>query len=133
MLSNFNSEAVLDRETGLVWEKTPDSSFDNNWNTARRNCANKNVGGVGRIGWRLPSLAELSSLVDRSNSNPALPTGHPFIGVRSFYYWSATSDAAFPASSAWFVNFGIEDVQPGDKGISTLAWCVRGGMNADAY
>ena len=40
----------------------------------------------GTKGWRLPSVAELASLVDPANSNPALPTGHPFSNVQSPFY-----------------------------------------------
>ena len=61
VLSEFNNEAVLDRETGLVWERTP-STQAVQWPNARLLCAQKGVGGRG--GWRLPAFDELSSLVD---------------------------------------------------------------------
>src|SRR5437867_880208 len=67
--------AVLDRETGLVWEQSPDTSL-RQWFVAVTHCYQKSVGG--RKGWRLPSVEELASLVNASNSSPALPTGHPF-------------------------------------------------------
>src|SRR5215475_11987991 len=63
-LQDFQGQAVLDKETGLVWEKSP-STTPLVWEEARgfpQGCANKNVGG--RKGWRLPSFAELASLVD---------------------------------------------------------------------
>ena len=55
----------------------------------RQHCPNKNVGG--RKSWRLPSFPELASLIDPSNANPTLPTGHPFTNVQSAHYWSATA------------------------------------------
>ena len=59
ILQAFNSDAVLDKETGLVWEKSPQTTAVSSANV-RLTCANKAVGG--RKGWRLPSLTELSSL-----------------------------------------------------------------------
>src|SRR5882672_6754171 len=76
VLANMNSDAVLDRETGLVWEKAP-SGAARTWHDARSFCANKSTGG--RKGWRLPSLPEMTSLLDPTTSNPALPAGHPFV------------------------------------------------------
>ena len=78
VLLNMNSEAVLDRETGLVWEKSP-SQTTRNWNDSIEHCSVRNTGG--RMGWRLPTMPELFSLVDPSQSSPALPVGHPFLGV----------------------------------------------------
>src|SRR2546427_3494690 len=63
VLSNFNSEAVLDRNTGLVWEKSPGTG-PGPWSGARSFCIDKNVGS--QKGWRLPSIPELSSLIDPS-------------------------------------------------------------------
>ena len=44
ILPAFNSEAVLDKETGLVWEKSPQTTTAR-WSAARRICTEKNVGG----------------------------------------------------------------------------------------
>ncbi|MGH7216047.1 MAG: hypothetical protein ACREIG_02295, partial [Nitrospiraceae bacterium] len=44
VLAAFNNEAVLDKETGLVWEKSPQSAAVSSLN-ARLACANKAVGG----------------------------------------------------------------------------------------
>jgi len=138
VMTDWNSEAVLDRETGLVWEKTPTSTPVANptsWLNARLTCANKSVGG--RKGWRLPSIPELASLIDPNvTPGPTLPPGHPFTtGVQSADYWSATTNADDPTGAAWFVFFGDGGVGlDGKTGIDTFrAWCVRGGMNADAY
>ena len=104
----FNNEAVLDKETQLVWEKSPDA-ISHDWSTARGVCADKNVGG--RKGWRLPSMPELTSLIDPSvpTPGPTLPAGHPFTNVVANLgtpqgYYSATTSAT-DSSSAWAVSF----------------------------
>jgi len=132
VLSEFNNEAVLDRETQLVWQRSPDI-FTLDWKNARFGCANLTTGN--RKGWRLPSIPELASLVDPANNNPALPTGHPFFNVQSSFYWSATTDAVNP-TDAWGVRFDFGGLVPGNKaGLVGFFhfWCVRGGMNADQY
>jgi hypothetical protein len=137
VLPEFNGEAVLDKETQLVWEKSP-LTTSHLWDftagfseSALVQCTSRTTGG--RKGWRLPSVHELASLVDPTNSNPSLPTGHPFTTVQSFYYWSATTSAGLP-THAWFVTFGSGHVDHGPKdGVSVHVWCVRGGMNAEQY
>jgi Protein of unknown function (DUF1566) len=134
VLSNFNIQAVLDRETGLVWEKSPQTTAED-WFVARRTCANKTIGN--RKGWRLPSLPELASLIDPSvaalpgPSNPALPAGHPF-NVESGRYWSATTHVQNP-TDAWVMFVYGGHVTFALKTNSGQVWCVRGGMNAEAY
>ena len=81
ILSNFNSDAVLDRETGLVWTRQTLRERDGR-DLAARDCATLAVGS--RMGWRLPTVSELQSLVEHVNPvNPALgatlPAGHPFV------------------------------------------------------
>jgi hypothetical protein len=130
VLSNFASNAVLDRETGLVWEKAPGTGSVS-WLNAQIACNVKTVGN--RKGWRLPTLQELASLVDgdpANTSSPRLPLGHPFINVQSSFYWSATT-LAVNTSSAWFVHFDIGFVGFVDKGFGSFVWCVRGGQGVD--
>lgn len=132
VLTEFGGAAVLDKETQLVWEKSP-ATTPQTWNGARFACIKTNVGG--RKGWRLPSIPELASLVDPANSIPTLPTTHPFIGnFTSYPYWSAATVADQP-TLAWVVSFFDGDVVNLAKNdpFLGLAWCVRGGMNADAY
>jgi hypothetical protein len=134
LLSDFGNAAVRDNETGLVWEKSPDPT-PVLWTDALLICANKNVGN--RKGWRLPSIAELASLVDPSvgSPGPTLPTGHPFVNIQSSQakgYWSATSMAA-NAALAWHVFFDNGAVTGNAKTVTDYVWCVRGAMNADVY
>ena len=130
LLSAFNHEAVLDKETGLVWERSP-QTMSARWIVARRICIEKNVGG--HKGWRLPSLEELTSLVDPSIAppGPTLPPGHPFLTVQSTVYWSATR-VDEDARGSWAIHFGLGG---GATFInwahSVPSWCVRDGAKAD--
>jgi hypothetical protein len=130
ILPAFNNEAVLDKETGLVWERSPQPTSAR-WIAARRICMEKNVGG--QKGWRLPSLQELTSLVDPSIAppGPTLPPGHPFLTVQSTVYWTATR-VDEDAKGSWAVHFGLGG---GSTFInwahSVQSWCVRDGTNVD--
>ena len=121
--------AVLDRETGLVWEQSPSASTIN-WDNAHGNCIELRTGG--RLGWRLPTVQELASLVDPSVHfpGPTLPSGHPFSNVQSDRYWSATTQETI-ANFAFDVNFFVGFVNADSKGSDHFAWCVRGGQGAD--
>ena len=136
VLADFANAAVLDRETGLVWEQAPDM-IHRTWADARLSCVSKVVGS--RMGWRLPSFPELASLIDGGNvhfPDPALPAGHPFTNVVGTHYWSATTMAEPNPTSdawAWILDFEEATVVPHPKLFGGIAWCVRGAMNTDSY
>src|SRR5207248_847106 len=99
VLAQFGNAAVLDQETGLVWHRSP-SATKLPWSsiqveTAAIYCNVRPVGN--RLGWRLPTIKELASLVDPTQFQPSLPAGHPFIltpeqqSAQSGEFWSATS------------------------------------------
>ena len=106
VLTNWNSEAVLDRETGLVWQRTPqDPSGTGTYQQAAISCYQTKTGG--RFGWRLPALEELMSLVDPTQSNPALPAGHPFQQILPApFYWSASTRFPPTETTSGVTTFG---------------------------
>lgn len=114
--------AVLDKETGLVWERTP-STIEREWGVAQVACNRKVTGG--RHGWGLPTIQQLTSLL-------RLPDGHPFIlgdVTLTTNFWSATSLADTP-DLAWAANSITGEA--GHNASKTFfvnfrAWCVRGG------
>lgn len=141
VLNEFNNEAVLDRETGLVWERSP-STQALAWPDARLFCAQKAVGGRG--GWRLPAFNELASLVDPTITSPGvprLPAGHPFQNVQAGSYWSATVFAEQPGFTMvvfFFVVSGSDaPIGVNDANIAGApkhVWAVRGGSQGpDSY
>jgi len=133
VLTNFNSEAVLDRETGLVWQKSP-SATHQTWFAALDACTLLTAGS--RQGWRLPTIQELRSLVDMTQS-PALPVGHPFTNVQvGFFdqYWSVSTSFFTVVDTAYVVSFlHPNDIISTDKisSSNTSTWCVRGGSGIE--
>ncbi|MBS0155247.1 MAG: DUF1566 domain-containing protein [Nitrospira sp.] len=128
VLENFNSEAVLDQNTGLVWERSPVTVLTD-WKSARFSCLNKTIGG--QRGWRLPSIVELTSLLDPSvqDSGSMLPSGHPFLNNPSGFYWSASADGE--SSKAWHLHLSNGHVHMTGKASTFKAWCVRGASTGD--
>jgi hypothetical protein len=131
----LGTEAVLDRETGLVWERTPHNMY-NSWSHATRACHAQIK--AGRKGWRLPRIEELQSLVDPSQEIPALPSGHPFSDVllntfpEGIFYWTHTTSAD-DHGRAYVVDFNYGGVWTRQKGENHPIWCVRGGHGTDGW
>jgi hypothetical protein len=121
--------AVLDRETGLVWQRSPSASTEV-WLDAQVFCGDQSFGN--RMGWRLPTIQELASLVDRTvgSPGPQIPAGHPFMNVQQARYWSATTTAV-DVGSSWVIDFRFGEMTGSGKTIPELLWCVRGGQGVD--
>jgi Protein of unknown function (DUF1566) len=121
VLKAFADAAVLDQETGLVWEREPAATM-HSWSGAIEACTTRLIGA--RNGWRLPTVSELRSLVPIEAA--ALPDGHPFLAPNGVYWTSTlypgdtelafTGDLASPTGPVFNASTN-----------STLgAWCVRG-------
>lgn len=59
---------------------------------------------LGASDWDLPTIEELSLVIDRTRYSPAINTDF-FRDIQNDWYWSKTP-AAWSSSSAWFVDFG---------------------------
>ena len=120
--------AVLDRETGLVWEREPsENTLD--WDTAFDHCRDRNVGG--RLGWRVPTVAEVQSLLDEAATD-GLPADHPFVYTGpNVTFWSSSRDTASPSTRS--IRVSIDDGTAVDEltGSAHRTWCVRGPGGVD--
>jgi hypothetical protein len=100
---------VTDNMTGLVWLKNANRFGMSTWSDALNDCNTLADDGIGLNDgsiagdWRLPNIRELRSLIDYSQSSPALPNGHPFSGVQTDIYWSSTTFKA-SANHKWHVE-----------------------------
>lgn len=124
-------QAVLDKETGLVWERSPAAS-PSQWETAVFSCYLIDLGR--RKGWRLPTVEELSSLIDTVQTSPALPDDHPFINLHigpGDAYWTQTTSPSDP-TLALQISFESGFLGISHKTSSFYSLCVRGGHGFDS-
>jgi len=125
---------VTDNLTGLRWLKNANCYGIRNWAAAVTDANNLKNGECGLSDgsaageWRLANLKELHSLTDFSNYSPALPTGHPFTGVQSGYYWSSNTVASY-TDNRWYVDMRNGIVYYYYKTNSYYVWPVRGGLD----
>lgn len=124
----MDGEAVLDKETGLVWEQSPETTRSN-WGQAFVRCQSIQTGG--RMGWRLPRIEELASLMALRLSGMALPAGHPFRNIDANNYWSATTSPIDSSVARMMIVVGLVDQVPASKSSLQGVWCVRGGQGYD--
>ena len=144
VLADFDDEAVLDRETGLVWQRSPgtenvlwgDTPSSFGGSQAVDNCLTLNIGD--RSGWRVPSIEELKSLMIFSNAEGtvALPPGHPFQNLPSSCsqfncatYWTSTDS---PDGVRGFIQdigsaSGVTTTTRAGDNPAARVWCVRTG------
>ena len=116
---------VTDNLTGLMWVKDANFSGLKTWANALISI--KDLTMCRYSDWRMPNSKELFSLVDRSQSNPALPTLHPFTNVQSGIddlYWSSTS-YAFDPTGAWTIDMLLGGLIPLLKTEQAFVWPVR--------
>jgi hypothetical protein len=92
---------IMDRVTGLMWQQATDPGLYD-WQQALDYCSSLTLGCYDD--WRLPTVRELSTLVDS-----AIPSPGPMINAEYFpdtmadTYWSSTIVSGGPAD-AWVLN-----------------------------
>ena len=91
---------VSDELSGNVWLQDTGCRGSSNWAEAL-----KSVHELGRgvnfdctdhtpsvrLGWRLPTVRDLISLLDFGQTDPAFPMGHPFTGPASSIFWTSSN------------------------------------------
>jgi uncharacterized protein DUF1566 len=97
---DYTEMTTKDVETGLTWERTASDPLLRSHAAAR--CADLQIAGAT---WRLPTIAELASIVDVEKAEaPRLdPLAFPPVLNQGDWTWSSTSGAMKP-SVAWTVR-----------------------------
>jgi Protein of unknown function (DUF1566) len=107
-----DGQEVTDTKTGLIWRRCAEgmtasggacagtaSTFTHEAALTR---ASTQVTATG-VAWRLPNVKELTSIADKTRSNPAIDTT-AFPATPASYFWSS-SPYVGNASYAWGVSF----------------------------
>ena len=139
---------VTDNLTGLMWTKNGSTPVVDTcpagimtWQDALDFVACLNAKKyLGYEDWRLPNRKEFFSLIDCSQVNPALPTGHPFVNLTTepnSNYWASTSAGAYSNAVAWLAMIKNEGGIGGtwknnQAGYNYQVWPVRGGLSNPA-
>lgn len=110
---------VTDSRSGLVWQQAIDGETYF-FPEAKTVCAGLSLDGTG---WRVPTKAELESIVDRGRYNPAIdPTAFP--GTPSASFWSSSPHPALPGA-AYYVSFTGGNTDRADTFVEGHVRCVR--------
>jgi len=127
---------VTDKRSGLVWQQNIGVSFAGacaaryasasvavdacTWEQAKSYCASLRLTGTE---WRLPTRAELESIVDTSRSSPALDV-RLFPDTLAQWFWSSSAKVN-STDSAWFVDFSAGSASYKAKSTALRVRCVR--------
>jgi len=110
---------VTDLRCGLVWQRTSDTRT-RGWDDSQAYCAGLSLAGGS---WRLPTKAELESLVDDTKYNPSIDAT-AFPNTAATYFWTSSPLADSPGF-AWYISFQGGDSRGSDTIFPTYARCVR--------
>lgn len=111
LIVSADGSEVTDTKTGLIWRHCPEGMASSA--TACTGMATpftheaalqQAAAQAGSVGWRLPNVKELSSIVDKTVINPAIDSVI-FPATPASLFWSS-SPFVTGASSAWVVDFG---------------------------
>lgn len=123
----FNGAEVTDHKTGLVWARC---SLGQSWSGS--DCGGMSASltheealahAKGQSDWRLPSVKELASLVDRGCYQVAVDSA-AFPATTATSVWTATPDSN-NSSRAWTIDFRSAEVEDDDRSFRYHVRLVR--------
>jgi hypothetical protein len=121
--TELGNGVVRDNVTGLEWQQETAPDFYN-WSDANNYCENLTFGGYND--WRLPTIKELSTLLDLSIYYPGPTINTSFFpDTEAAVYWSSTTSAS-SLYNAWSVYLFDGNIGGGGKNSGGYVRAVRG-------
>ena len=117
-----NLDVVVDPQANLMWQDSEATIAPTTWGNTKKYCDDLQHGGFSD--WRLPSISELSNIIDDDKFKPALNNAFRYFSKNNTWYWSATTNSK-NSSSAWYVNFQDGGTYWGDMTSENSVRCVR--------
>ena len=115
------SDVVFHAKTGLSWQDNRSAMSEKlTYEESEKFCANLKAGKY--TDWRIPTLKELSSIVDYTRYDPAILDG--FSSGGSVYYWSSTPYQG-DTDKMWGINFKSGATDANGKNYTRHIRCVR--------
>ena len=115
---------VYDTKTTLGWQRTV-STTPYSWADAKAYCARVGQSALPEgAGWRLPTVKELQTLIDRSQRSAPSIDQSAFPETPPAFFWSSTLLAG-SLSYVWSVNFASGGTGNLDESEANYVRCVR--------
>lgn len=125
---------ITDNRTGLMWKKCSEGQANDagctgaaiqyTWASALSQCTGLTTPG-GHTDWRLPSIRELSSIINYSVAAPPFINTAIFPATLSDVYWTSTTFVSL--YWGFYVTFNNGGSGSSAKSTSYYVRCVRGG------
>ena len=129
----------IDPSTGLMWAGK-DNGKDVSWKGAMKYCRNLRLAGYSD--WRLPNMAELQPIYDKTANAPGLSgpqkkprtdtwhvKGNLFLTGNQWSSNYPTDDRGRPSGYAYYFDFNSGKPNEDEDGYGARALCVRGSKN----
>jgi hypothetical protein len=129
-------DTVTDSRSGLVWQRSLPATYAGCsakrsssgmvgeaciWAHAKAYCTGLTLAGTG---WRLPTKAELESLIDDTRYSPAIDTT-AFPATSPDPFWTSSASASSTTGDIWFIDFNHGMSSAYDVMGSHRVRCVR--------
>lgn len=120
-----DSLTAVDRHTGLEWQREV-PPVKREWDDAMAYCENLEFDG--KLGWRLPSLIELYTLIDPARPSPTI-NEEVFPGTEGDYFWTSVPQEGATSPTAFAVRFSSAETSGLYTHVASYVRCVRAGFN----
>ena len=118
---NDEKEIVVDVKRALMWQDTSkNNSLQKSWRSAKRFCSRMKFQGF--KDWRLPTIRELKTIIDKGKYNSAIKEG--FMHYTPYFYWTSSINSNY-RSYAWNVSFYKGSTSSFNKSSMYYVRCVR--------